>query len=107
MVLPECKEDFNREGRENHNCVGGSYFDKMLEGKCVVLFLRRNDEPEKAFCTVEMNGTRVVQCRAIRNSDPPQEVKDFMERYRREVEKRIMRKNAIERKDTGRIRPAI
>lgn len=107
MVLPECKEDFNREGRENHNCVGGSYYDKMLEGKCVVLFLRRNDEPEKAFCTVEMNGTRVVQCRAIRNSDPPQEVKDFMERYRREVEKRIMRKNALERKDAGRIRPAI
>ncbi len=31
IILPTCKEDFNREGRENHNCVGGSYFDKMLE----------------------------------------------------------------------------
>lgn len=92
MVIPQCKEDFNREGRENHNCVGGSYFDKMIEGKCVVLFLRRKSEPDKAFCTVEMNGSRVVQCRAVRNSQPPQEVTAFMETYSREVARRIIKK---------------
>ena len=94
VMLPTCKEDFNREGRENHNCVGGSYFDKMLAGKCVVLFLRRKEDPDKAFCTVEMDGSRVVQCRAIRNSTPPQEVSDFMARYSRTVEKRIQRRAA-------------
>lgn len=94
MVLPTCKEDFNREGRENHNCVGGSYFDKMLEGKSVVLFLRKSEEPDSAFCTVEMDGSRIVQCRAIRNSEPPIAVRDFMERYAKEVDKRIRRKEA-------------
>ena len=92
MVLPTCKEDFNREGRENHNCVGGSYFDKMLRGDSVVLFLRNREDPDKAFCTVEMDGSKVKQCRAIRNSEPPQEVKTFMEKYSREVARRIMKK---------------
>ena len=96
MILPTCKEDFNREGRENHNCVGGSYFDKMLKGNCVILFLREKDKPEKAFCTVEMHEGQVKQCRAIRNSDPPQEVKDFMEKYSREVAQRIMKKKKAE-----------
>lgn len=94
MVLPTCKEDFNREGRENHNCVGGSYFDKMLEGRSVVLFLRKAEAPDNAFCTVEMDGARIVQCRAIRNSVPPKEVTEFMERYAKEVERRIRRKEA-------------
>lgn len=94
MVLPTCKEDFNRESRENHNCVGGSYFDKMLEGKSVVLFLRKSEEPDSAFCTVEMDGARIVQCRAIRNSEPPIAVRDFMERYAKEVERRIRKKEA-------------
>ena len=92
MVIPACKEDFNREGRENHNCVGGSYFDKMIKGDSVILFLRRKEEPDKAFCTIEMVGSRVKQCRAIRNSEPPAEVTEFMEKYSREIEKRLARK---------------
>lgn len=96
MVLPECKEDFNREGRENHNCVGGSYFDKMLEGKCTILFLREKEDPEKAFCTVEMDGDKVIQCRAVRNSTPPDEVKNFMERYSREIAARIRKRQQEE-----------
>lgn len=89
VVLPECKEDFNREGRENHNCVGGSYFDKMLRGDCVVFFLRRTQEPEKSFCTVEMDGSRIRQCRAVRNSEPPEEVREWMAKYAELVGSRI------------------
>lgn len=92
IVLPTCKEDFNREGRENNNCVGGSYYDKMLNGKCVVMFLRKKEDPEKAFCTVEMDGSRIVQCRAIRNSVAPAEATLFMEKFSKEVRKRIEKK---------------
>ena len=90
VVLPECKEDFNREGRENHNCVGGSYFDKMLEKRCVVFFLRKTGDLENSFCTVEMDGSRIVQCRAIRNSQPPEEVTRWMQAYAEEVGSRIL-----------------
>lgn len=107
MVIPTCKEDFIKEGRENHNCVGGSYFDKMLEGRCVVLFLRKKEDPQSAFCTVEMDGSTVVQCRAVRNSDPPREVKAFMERYAREVDMRIRKKEAAKAAGERALIPAI
>lgn len=97
MVLPTCKEDFNREGRENHNCVGGSYYGKMLKGQSCVMFLRRKEEPDKAFCTVEMNGERILQCRAVRNSEPPEEAKAFMEKFSKEVARRIRKqKNRLQ-----------
>lgn len=97
MVLPTCKEDFNREGRENHNCVGGSYYDKMLKGQSCVMFLRRKEEPGKAFCTVEMNGERILQCRAVRNSEPPEEAKAFMDKFSKEVARRIRKqKNRLQ-----------
>lgn len=94
IVLPTCKEDFNREGRENHNCVGGTYFDKMLKGDCVVLFLRKKEEPEKAFCTVEMNGSEIVQCREIFNRPAPEEAMKFMEKFSKDVKKRLREKQA-------------
>lgn len=93
IILPICKEDFNREGRENHNCVGGSYYDKMIKRKSCVMFLRKKEEPDKAFCTVEMDGGRILQCRAVRNSEPPKEAKEFMEKFSGEVEKRIRKRN--------------
>lgn len=93
LVLPTCKEDFNREGRENHNCVGGSYYDKMLKGECVVMFLRKKEEPEKAFCTVEMDGSKIRQCRATRNSAAPEDAMAFMRKYEKQVKKRLEEKN--------------
>ena len=92
IVLPTCKEDFNREGRENHNCVGGIYFDKMLKGECVVMFLRKKEEPEKAFCTVEMKGSQIKQCRTIYNRDAPEDAMKFMKKVAKEAEKRIAEK---------------
>ncbi len=92
IILPTCKEDFNREGRENHNCVGGSYYDKMLKGNCVVMFLRKKEDPTKAFCTVEMDGSRIVQCRGSCNREAPKEAMDFMNKFAKAVKKRIAEK---------------
>ena len=92
VVIPTCKEDFQVEGRMNHNCVGGSYFDKMLQGKCVVFFLRKKENIDEAYCTVEMSGSSIVQCRAIRNNAAPPEAMKFMELVSKEVQKRIEKK---------------
>lgn len=92
IVIPTCKEDFQVEGRMNHNCVGGDYFDKMLNGKCVVFFLRKKENIDEAFCTVEMSGSSVIQCRATRNSVAPPEAMEFMKQVSKEVQKRIEKK---------------
>lgn len=89
IVFPTCKKDFTDEGQRQHICVGSAgYFENMLKGKTVVFFLRRKEELEKSFCTVEMDGFVVRQCRAAYNADPGEDVHNWMEKYRKIIEKR-------------------
>lgn len=94
VILPECKADFQKEGQANHNCVGGTYFDKMLERRCVILFLRTKENPKKTFCTVEMDGSEIKQCRSDYNRDAPKEAWEFMKRLSKEVDKRLKKRAA-------------
>lgn len=104
LVLPKCKDDFQKEGREMHNCVG-NYFEQVKSGKCVVLFLRRKEEPEKSFCTVELSGINLIQCRAAYNQDAPEEAKRFMEKFLKELKKRLEKeeKRKLEQKESGKL----
>lgn len=89
-VLPTCKADFTKEGQQNHNCVGGSYFDSMVSGKCVVLFLRRKENMEESFCTVEMSPFGdVKQCRSRCNQSAPSEAMEFIYRLSKRVKEKL------------------
>ena len=82
--------DLIREGREMHHCVG-TYGRRVAEGQCFILFIRRAEEPGKAFYTVEikpdLKTLQVVQCRGYRNSDRSAaeraEVDAFLAKYAR------------------------
>jgi len=52
----KCKE-LMKEGRELHHCVGASdiYMKKMAAGETWILFLRKKEDLEKAYYTVEIN----------------------------------------------------
>ena len=58
MIIPagKCKE-LMKEGRELHHCVGASdfYMKKMAAGETWILFLRKKEDLEKAYYTVEIN----------------------------------------------------
>lgn len=79
VVIPTCKQDFIKEGQNQHNCVGGSYFDKMLKGECVVVFLRKKENLRESFCTVEFAPDgRVKQNRIKYNREAPEEAQKFI-----------------------------
>ena len=96
VVLPTCKNDFTTEGNQNHNCVGGSYFDKMVRGESVVFFIRKKEEPEKSFCTCEMRGAEVLQCRVEYNKNAPDYAWEFLEK----IKERIKKEEALNKKKT-------
>ena len=52
----------------------------------------KKEEPEKAFCTVEMRGSEIRQCRTIYNREAPEDAMKFMKKVAREAEKRIAKK---------------
>lgn len=53
--IPQTREDFIKEGQENHNCVGG-YAERVLnpESSCHVCFIRDKENPDKAFITTDI-----------------------------------------------------
>lgn len=58
MIIPAGKcEELMKEGKELHHCVGASdiYMKKMAAGETWILFLRKKEDLEKAYYTVEIN----------------------------------------------------
>ena len=88
MILPKSKKDFEEEGRNMHNCVGG-YFERVSKGTCTVLFLREKKDIQKSYCTVEIKGIELIQCRTAYNKDAPEDVMKFMQKYLKVLEKRL------------------
>ena len=81
--VPETAAEIVAEGRALCHCVGG-YAPRHMEGKVTILFLRSAEEPDKALCTIEMNGTRLVQIHGYRNEldggvSPQERYRDFLD----------------------------
>lgn len=93
IVFPTKKADFQNEGRQQHNCVGGAYFDYMIKKECCVVFLRKKSDPDKSFATVEFapDGS-VRQNRIINNQNAPQEAWEFIKEVSNEAKKKMREK---------------
>ena len=84
IVCPKRVNDLVAEGRALHHCVG-SYVDRVAEGRCLIVFVRRVEEPEKPYVTVEVRNGKIEQIHGDHNSDPTEEVKKFVDLWSRKV----------------------
>lgn len=64
--VPTGKEEILVEGRKLKHCVAG-YADRHMDGKLVILFMRKVNKPEESWLTIEMDGNRLVQIHGYRN----------------------------------------
>lgn len=80
--IPRNTEDFVREGKKLHNCLGTSYAAKMGRGETILAWIRRAEAPTRAFVAVEWDPKtrKVLQCYGDKNSKPPRQVFDFVNR---------------------------
>ena len=84
IVCPKQTDDLITEGQALHHCVG-TYIERVAAKKCLIVFVRRVEEPKKPFVTVEVSNGKIVQIRGERNSDPTKEVKKFVDLWSRKV----------------------
>lgn len=72
------------EGKVLHHCVG-TYADKHAKGKCTIILIRKQEEPEVPFYTMELVGPekRIIQVRGDHNCGMTQEVEAFVESYKK------------------------
>lgn len=73
-------EELIREGNALKHCVG-SYAARYAEGRTDIFVIRKKDEPDVPFFTVEIQGGRISQVRGLRNCSPSPEVKSFIDAF--------------------------
>ena len=82
--VAESSSELIAEGKVLHHCVG-TYADRHAKGKCTIILIRRLEEPEVPFYTMELVGPekRIIQVRGNHNCGMTQEVEAFVESYKK------------------------
>ena len=84
--LPECAHEIRKEGNAQHHCVA-TYMDRMVAGETCILFIRKEEEPDKSYYTVEVRNDEVIQVRGKYNAAPSEDVEEFMKIFKKNLRK--------------------
>ena len=84
LLVPQSGDEIRKEGEVLHHCVG-SYVDRVARGETSIFFIRKSEEPNKPYFTMEWKNNDVVQCRGTRNCGMPPEVKAFVEVFKKKM----------------------
>ena len=68
VYVPESTKDLVKESKALHNCLG-TYAERIANGKTLVFFVRRLNDPTAPFVAFEYVNGDVVQCRADNNQN--------------------------------------
>lgn len=85
IVLPKNAEEIRREGRTLNHCVG-NYVERVAKGQTLILFVRKESDPETPYFTLEYRNNHVVQCRGKFNCAMPNEVESFVKAFERKMQ---------------------
>ena len=92
--LPYQATELKTEGETLHHCVG-TYIDRVLKGETTIFLVRRIEEPDKPYYTLEWKNHRIVQCRGSHNCDMTPEVKAFTKIFEEQMKKYEMQREAV------------
>ena len=77
VIAPKTVQEIVNEGHTLHHCVH-FYAERVVEGECIILFIRKADNIDEPFYTVEIRDNRVIQIRGKYNCGPTDEMKHFL-----------------------------
>ena len=90
IVTPKTAQDLLDEAASNHNCLA-SYISRIAKGETFVVFLRRKEDPEETFLTVEVKDKKILQIEGYGNNYYfDNDVKEFIEKWAKEKELEII-----------------
>lgn len=68
FIYPDSTQDIKDEAVSQNNCVA-SYIDKVIDGQCHIMFLRKKSKPNDSLVTIEIRNNKIVQAKR-RFNDP-------------------------------------
>ena len=87
FLYPDSTEDIKTEAVRQNNCVA-SYIDKVIDGKCHILFMRRKSEPDESHVTLEVRNNYIVQAKRRFNDPVTKEDQDAIDKWNKKFAKR-------------------
>ena len=85
VISPKEMDDLIKEGNELSHCVA-SYVNSVIEGKCKIYFMRKTDNLEHPFATIEVRGDNIRQCRGYANRRLSDKEREFVKMWARKKE---------------------
>jgi hypothetical protein len=88
IVAPKNSGDVKQEGDRLNHCVA-SYIKKIIDGKCLIYFLRKKED--ESLITFEVVDGKIVQARGMHNRTPEKDEYEALKKFaiKKELEVRI------------------
>lgn len=80
FIYPNSTQDIKDEAVAQNNCVA-SYIDKVIDGNCHIMFLRKKDNPDKSLVTIEIQQNQIVQARRRFNYSISEEEQEAVDKW--------------------------
>lgn len=78
-------EEIIDEGKKLDHCVATHYMEPYAKGTCIILGVRKKEEESKPLVTVEVRNGSIRQAYGIHDTKPPEEVLEFLDKYKQEI----------------------
>lgn len=91
LIVPKSGDEIRNEGAKLHHCVGG-YVERVARGETNIFFVRKTEEPETPYYTMEWNNNHIVQCRGSHNCGMTPEVEAFVKVFEKKMQASIKKK---------------
>lgn len=88
IVIPTKPEDLAEEGINLSLCVG-DYIERVAEGECHILFLRRRGAPERPLVTLQLSGKQICQAQGFNRRPITDQERRFLKQWGREKDIQI------------------
>lgn len=92
--IPWSCGEIRNEGHTLHHCVGG-YVKRVLTKETTILFVRKNEEIDQPYYTLEIKHNNVAQLRGKNNCSPTPEVQAFVDKFKRKKLQEKFEKEAV------------
>lgn len=85
------QKELIKEGEQLKHCVGG-YAKNYANAVTNIFVIRKLEEEDKPYYTVEIRGEKIIQVRGYKNKAPEEVVKSFVDVFKKEILKKNKRK---------------
>lgn len=85
FIYPNSTQDIKDEAVAQNNCVA-SYIDRVINGECHILFLRKKSNLKESLVTIEVRNNHIVQARRRFNDLVTPEDQEVIDKWNKKFE---------------------